>query len=76
MVSGDRDDSGFAKTMKNAHFIAVPYDKNQLASIRTKYPPDHWPHPVVFNGKTAEVMIRNAWGKLSVESLNTMIANL
>ena len=75
MVSGDRDQTGFAKTMKNAHFNAVPFDPTLIAAIRAKHTVDHWPHPVILNGKTGEVIERNAWGKTDVNSLKAMIAN-
>ena len=76
MVSGDRDLAGFAKTMKDAHFVAVPFDTNLIAAIRGTHKVDHWPHPVLLNGSNGAVIERNAWGKTDVDSFNSYLANL
>ena len=60
--------------MQNSPFIAVPFDQDRIQTIMNTYEVDHWPHPVILNGTTGEVILRNAWGKTDVNSLNGMLA--
>ena len=62
--------------MKDAHFVAVPFDANLIAAIRGTHKVDHWPHPVLLNGTTGAVIERNAWGKTDVDSFNNYLAAL
>ena len=60
MVGGDRDETGFAKNMKDAHFVAAPFEANFIAEIRGPHKVDHWLHPVLLNGSTGAVIERNS----------------
>ena len=62
--------------MKNAHFVAVPFDQNLIAAIRATHKVDHWPHPVLLNGTTGAVIERNAWGKTDADSFSNFLAAL
>ncbi len=56
MVSGDSNLAGFEKTMKDAYFLAVPFDDKKTSSaIMEKYESNAWPYAVLFNGKTGDV---------------------
>ena len=68
MVSGDRDEEGFKKTVKDfPGWFVVKYGSNYDA-IKAKIPLKHFPLPGIVDAKTGEVIQQNAWGKLDEQS--------
>ena len=58
-VSGDDNEESALESLKGFPWVQVKY--GDRSKIEAQAPIEHWPMPVVLNGKTAEVIDKNAF---------------
>jgi len=75
LVSGDRDQAGFDATTKDMPWLSLPFGANADA-IKAKVPCTGYPTPGIINGKTGAVIDPDAFGKVSLQTLQEHIASV
>ena len=73
IISGDKDQGGYAKTMDGAPWVGVPLGAD-TTGIAAKVPCTGYPTPGVINGTTGAVIDPDAFGKVSMDTVNGWIA--
>ena len=63
LVSGDRDESGFRKTVTGFPWLAVPFGelRERRRSIEKFIPCTGYPTPAIVNAKTGEILSADAF---------------